>query len=125
MQESRRRGQPNAGRGQRTTVEAGGGNVFSWLQANVGKSIIVAAFVAAMTGWLSGFFESVLRETVPSGADAFCAVREAVEYYWPFAVPPTTSDRFTILIATIDRDDADRTYTRAIARAFFHKDGIE
>ena len=35
------------------------------------------------------------------------------------------SDKFTILIATIDGDDANRTYTYAVGRAFVNREGIE
>jgi hypothetical protein len=44
---------------------------------------------------------------------------------WPFADPTAVSDRFTILIATIDQDDANHTYTRAVARAFLNRNGVE
>jgi hypothetical protein len=48
-----------------------------------------------------------------------------VEGHWPFAAPQVTPNRFTILIATIDRDDSDHTYTRAVARAFMKRNDID
>src|ERR1700737_2839457 len=87
-------------------------------------SVIGTAALAVMGGWVSGFLGAILA-VVPSGPEAFCDLRETIEYHWPFAAPLATSDRFTILIATIDHDDADHTYTRAVERAFFKKDGID
>jgi tetratricopeptide (TPR) repeat protein len=112
-------------RGQRhTTVDATGSGVRNWLRRHI-VGIIGVALVAVLTGWLNGFFDSILHDVVPSGAEAACALRETIEYHWPFAAQPTPSDRFTILIARIDHDDADHTYTRAVERAFFKKDGID
>jgi hypothetical protein len=79
---------------QRTAAGATGGSTLGWLRANIGKIIIGAALVTAVTGWLSGFFDSILHDV-----EAFCSLREAVEYHWPFGAPQATSDRFTILIA--------------------------
>jgi len=59
-------------------------------------------------------FGSIPHKRFPSGADAACVLREAVEYSWPFAKQAATSTRFTILIATTDRDDADHTYTEPL-----------
>jgi hypothetical protein len=99
--------------------------ILDWLREHILASIIGAALVATLSGWFSGFFDSVLHESVPSGADAACAFREAVEYYWPFGKESAPSNRFTILIATIDQDDSDHTYTRAVARAFLKHDDID
>src|SRR5712671_485000 len=99
--------------------------ILGWLREHIFASVIGAALVATATGWLTGFFDSILHETVPSATDAACALREAVEYHWPFAKKSATSNRFTILIATIDRDDAEHTYTRAVARAFLKRDDID
>jgi len=94
-----------------------------WVRTHI-LGIVIGAAAVAVTGWFSGFFGAILA-VVPSGPEAFCDLRERIEYHWPFAAPLATSDRFTILIATIDRDDADHTYTRAVERAFFKKDGID
>jgi hypothetical protein len=112
---------------QRQTARAPGGRVRNWLRSHIVASIgiIGLALAAVLTGWLNGFFDSILHDVVPSGTEAACSLHEAVKYNWPFATPQATSDRFTILIATIDRDDADHTYTRAVARAFFKRDGID
>src|SRR5215469_2480719 len=99
--------------------------IFSWLREHILASIIGVAVVTTATGWLSGFFDSILHETLPSAADTACALREVVEYHSPSAKQPATSTRFTILIATIDRDDADHTYTRAVARAFLKRNDID
>ena len=64
-------------------------------------------------------------QVAPSGADAARDLRETIKYHRPFATQPTPSERFTILIATIDNDDTDHTYTRAVERAFFKKDGVD
>ena len=107
------------------TTDASRAGILGWLREHIFASVIGAALVATATGWLTGLFDSILHETVPSATDAACALREAVEYHWPFAKNSTTSNRFTILIATIDRDDPDRTYTRAVARAFLKRDDID
>jgi hypothetical protein len=67
--------------------------------------IIGAALIATTIAWLQGAFDFVLHEIVPLGTAAFCALRENLGYYWPFKARPAGSNRFTILIATIDRDD--------------------
>src|SRR5712691_7675287 len=108
-----------------TTGADGDGGVFARARKYLFGSIIGVAVVASVTAWLDGFLDTALRDVLPSGGDAFCTFRETVEDHWPFAAPPTTSDRFTILIATVDRDDADHTYTRAVARAFLKQDGVE
>jgi tetratricopeptide (TPR) repeat protein len=109
---------------QRTTAEPTGGRALKWLSRHILVTIIGGALIAVLVGWFSGFFGAILA-VVPSGAEAFCDLRETIDYHWPFAAPLANSDRFTILIATIDHDDADHTYTRAVERAFFKKDGID
>jgi hypothetical protein len=52
--------------------------------------------VGVITVWLSGFFDSIRQNVVPSGADTFCVLHEAIENHWPFATPPASSDRFRI-----------------------------
>jgi tetratricopeptide (TPR) repeat protein len=113
-------------RGQQSAaIDVRRGGIVGWLREHILASILGAALVATATGWFSGFFDSVLHESLPSGAEAFCALRETVEYRWPFARKQATRDRFSILIATIDRDDSDHTYTRAVARAFLKRDDID
>ena len=128
MRDRRRRRLVDADRDrQHTTVKAAGGGVRNWFRRHIVASfsvIGVAALVTVGTGWATGFFDFILRDVAPSGVDTACALRETIKYHW-FATPPATSDRFTILIATIDHDDADHTYTRAVERAFFKKDGID
>jgi tetratricopeptide (TPR) repeat protein len=99
--------------------------ILGWLREHIVGGIIGAALFATLTAWLQGAFDSVLHDVAPSGADAFCAVRETVEDHWPFAAPQITSQRFTILISTIDRDDSDHTYTRAVSRAFLKRNDID
>ncbi len=103
----------------------GGGGVLGWFRKHIVGSIIGTAVVASLTVWLGGFLDAALRDVAPSGADAFCSFREAVTDYWPFAEPTQPSERFTILIATIDGDDGGRTYTWAVSRAFLNQDGID
>jgi hypothetical protein len=109
---------------QDTTADASGGTL-GWLRTHIVNSIIGAAIIASLTAWFQGAFDSVFHSVVPSGAEAFCALHESIENRWSFAAAPATSDRFTVLIATIDRDDVDRTYTRAVARAFLKRDGVD
>jgi hypothetical protein len=110
MRDRRRRRLVDADKGQeRTAAAATGGGVLNWLRTHVVESIIGVALITSVTAWLRGAFDSVLHDVVPSGADAACALRETIEYHWPFATQPAPSDRFTILIATIDHDDADHT----------------
>jgi tetratricopeptide (TPR) repeat protein len=128
MRDRRRRRLVETDRGlQRKTADATGGGVCIWVRTHIIAtiSIIGVALGGVVTGWWGGFFESILREVFPSAADAACALRETIEYQWLFASQEAPSDRFRILIATIDRDDADHTYTRAVERAFFKKDGID
>jgi hypothetical protein len=108
---------------QHTTVKAAGGGVRLW--PRIIKIISIIGLPGVIAVWFTGFFDSVLHNVVPSGADTACALRETVELHWPFAAPPVPSERFTILIATIDHDDADHTYTRAVERAFLKKDDID
>jgi tetratricopeptide (TPR) repeat protein len=113
---------------QRTAAAAASGGVRGWLRKHIVIriiSIIGVPLVGVITVWFSGFFDSIFQNVVPSGADTFCVLHEAIENYWPFATQPAPPDRFTILIARIDHDDADHTYTRAVERAFFKKDGID
>jgi tetratricopeptide (TPR) repeat protein len=119
--------QPIGDQGNRRGVAADAprAGILGWLREHIFASVVGAALVATAAGWFAGFFDSILHETVPSATDAACALREAVEYHWPFAKNSATSNRFTILIATLDRDDADHTYTRAVARAFLKRDDID
>jgi hypothetical protein len=73
------------GNQQRKAVGATGGGVSGWLRENIGKSLIGGALVAVFAGWLTGFFDSILDQVAPSGADAACALRETIQYNWPFA----------------------------------------
>jgi hypothetical protein len=114
-----------AKRGEQHTTPGADVKALAWFRANILNGIIGAAVLASITAWFQGGFDSVFHAILPSGADAFCALRETIEYHWPFAATSTESDRFTILIATIDRDDTDRTYTRAVARAFLKRDGVD
>src|ERR1700730_18493108 len=132
MRERSRRRPVEVGSARRRTVGVrvavdprGGGGALAWLRSHIRESIIVASLVASVTAWLHGFFDSVIHDVFPSGADAFCALGETLEYHWPFAAPSAAPDRFTILIASIDRDDVDRTYTRAIGRAFVNRGDVE
>ena len=105
---------------QRVSSEAPRRRTLSWVHA----SILAVALVTAVTAWLSGFFDSILDVVVPSGSEAFCVLRETLEYRWPFAPRPAVSDRFSILIATMDHDDTDHTYTRGVREAFLKQDDI-
>jgi len=110
---------------QRVAANAPRSGILGWLREHIVGGIIGAALIASATAWFQGAFDSVLHDVAPSGADAFCALRETVEDHWPFPNPQVTLKRFTILIATIDRDDSDHTYTRAVARAFLKRDDID
>jgi hypothetical protein len=130
MRDRRWRRLVDADRGQqRIAAGAIGGGVWnrlwSLLRTRILVGIIGLALVVAATRWVGGFLDSILHDLFPSGVDAACFLRETIEYHWPFAVQPAPSVRFTILIARIDHDDADHTYTRAVERAFFKKDGID
>lgn len=125
MRERRRRRSMDTDRGQqRVAANAQRSRILGWLREHIVGGIIGAALIASVTAWFQGAFDSVLHDVAPSGADAFCALREAIEDHWP-ANPQVTLKRFTILIATIDRDDSDHTYTRAVARAFLKRDDID
>jgi hypothetical protein len=112
---------------QRTTAQPTSGRVHNWMRTHIRASIsiISGVLLLVLTGWLNGFFDFFLHDVVPSGPETACALREWVEYRSPFAAQNIQSDRFTILIARIDHDDADYTYTRAVERAFFKRDGID
>src|SRR6516164_11179382 len=124
MRERRRRRPIDRERGQQGIATVRGG-ILGWLREHIVGGISGAALIASVTAWFQGAFDSVLHDVAPSGADAFCALRETVEDHWPFAAPQVTSRRFTILIGTIDRDDSDHTYTRAVARAFLKRNDID
>ena len=126
MRERRRRRSIDRERGQHgAAADAQRSGILGWLREHIVGGIIGAALIASVTAWFQGAFDSVLHDVAPSGADAFCALRETVEDHWPFAAPQVTSRRFTILIGTIDRDDSDHTYTRAVARAFLKRNDID
>jgi hypothetical protein len=109
------------------TTQPAGGRVRNWLRKPIVRiiSIIGVPLAGVITVWLSGFLDAIVQNVVPSGSDVACIARETIEYHWPFASQPDPSDRFRILVATIDHDDADHTYTRAVERAFSKKDGID
>jgi hypothetical protein len=111
----------------RPEAEAGAtdGGLLAWVRKHIVGSIIGAALAACLVAWFRGVFDSALADIAPSGADTYCALREVVTNNWPFAEPIAVSDRFTILIATIDQDDAARTYTWAVKRAFLKQQGIK
>jgi tetratricopeptide (TPR) repeat protein len=126
MRERRRRRPTYSDSGKpRVAEDAARGGLLGWLREHIVGGLIGAALVAAITGWLGGFFDSILHEIVPSGADTFCALRETVEYHSPFATRPAKSNRFSILISRIDRDDPEHTYTRAVERAFLGRKDID
>jgi len=97
--------------------------MLGWFRKHVIGGLIGAALVASLTAWLGGFLGSATGDLLPSGPDAFCALSETVRAAWPFGRKPA-ADKFTILIATIDGDDASHTYTYAVERAFSDRKGI-
>src|SRR4051794_9050128 len=105
----RRSGAAGKARPEGTSGTSGGG-VLGWVRKHP-FGIIGAALALCLGAWFRGFFDSALADIAPSGAETFCALRETVRDSWPLVDPPKPSGRFTILIATVDRDDADHTYT--------------
>src|SRR4051795_5203096 len=86
---------------------ATGGGLLGGVRKYIFGSIVGAALVACLVAWFRGVFDSALADLASSGADKYCALKDTVRPNWPLADPPKASDRFTILIATIDRDDSD------------------
>jgi hypothetical protein len=126
MRERRRRRSIDETRGRLpVAANAQRSGILGWLREHIVEGIIGAALIASVTAWFQGAFDSVLRGVAPAGADALCVLHESVAGHWPFATQQVTPNRFTILIATIDRDDSDRTYTRAVARAFLKRNDID
>jgi tetratricopeptide (TPR) repeat protein len=99
--------------------------VRKWLRENVLKAIFLVALAASVTAWLKGVFETTLRYSLPSGADISCIGREWIVDHRPFRQHEPTKEVFRILVATFDHDDANRTLTEVVVRAFQGKKGIE
>jgi hypothetical protein len=103
-----------------------GGGALRWLRNPIVLFWVMfgGALVAILLTWYEGLFDSVLRNAIPSGQETFCSLRETADYYWPFS-RPHSRNRFTILVARLDNDDAKGIYTRSVAGAFSNRDGIE
>jgi hypothetical protein len=94
MRDRRWRRLVDADRGQqRTAGDATGGRARNWLCTHIvaSFSVIGVALVGVGTGWVTGFFDSMLHDVAPSGVDAAGALRETIKYHW-FATPPATSE---------------------------------
>jgi hypothetical protein len=102
-----------------------GESSWKWLHENVFKAIILAALTASIVAWLKGTFDTILRESLPSGASISCIGREWVIDHRPFRQPEPTKEVFRILVATLDHDDANRTLSEAVVGAFQGEKGIE
>ncbi len=98
---------------------------WKWLRENVFKAIVLAALTASVTAWLRGTFDTILRESLPSGAEISCVGREWIIDHSPFRQLEPSKEVFRILVATLDHDDANRTLTEAVVRAFQGEKGIE
>ena len=85
--------------------------IFNWVHA----SIIGVALATVVTAWLCGFFDPILDRVISSGSEASCALHENLKYHWPFVMQRARSNQFSILIATIDHDDANQRYSPSIA----------
>ena len=97
----------------------------AWLRKNVIVGIVGAVLAATVTGWLSGFFDSLIKGWLPSGADAACSIRESLGESWPFAQPPPAPDKFHVIIARLNFDDAEGSQTLHVSRVFRGQHGIE
>ena len=98
---------------------------WKWLRENVFKAIVLAALTASVTAWLRGTFDTILRKSLPSGAEISCVGREWIIDHSPFRRLEPSKEVFRILVATLDHDDANRTLTEAVVRAFQGEKGIE
>lgn len=78
---------------------------------------------AAIFAVLSIFIRSIAK--ILSGIGPFLRLSEYIVDLWYLVIGRSSSERFTILIATLDGDDARRTHTNAIAHAFRGRKGIE
>jgi hypothetical protein len=85
-----------------------GESSWQWLRENVFKAIILAALTASIVALLKGTFDTILRESLPSGASISCIGREWVIDHRHFRQPEPTKEVFRILVATLDHDDANR-----------------
>jgi hypothetical protein len=99
--------------------------MWKWVRENIGKAIVLAALTASVTGWLRGTFDTILRESLPSGAEISCIGREWIVDHSPFRQPEPSKEVFRILLATLDHDDANRTLTEAVVGAFQGEKGFE
>jgi tetratricopeptide (TPR) repeat protein len=99
--------------------------MWKWIRENIGKAIVLAALTASVTGWLRGTFDTILRESLPSGAEISCIGREWVVDHSPFRQLEPSKEVFRILLGTLDHDDANRTLTEVVVRAFQGEKGIE
>src|SRR4051794_11826338 len=90
---------------------AAGGGILGWVREHPLK-IVGGAIAASLTTWLVVFFGSAIGDIFPSGADLYCAASETVRA-WSSGEKTAASDKFTILIATIEGDDASHTYSYA------------
>src|ERR1700730_16739608 len=98
---------------------------WKWLRENIVKAIVLAALTASVSGWLRGTFDTILRESLPSGAEISCVGREWIIDHRPLRQPEPTKKKFRILVATLDHDDAARKLTEAVVRAFPGEKGID
>jgi hypothetical protein len=98
---------------------------WKWLHENIVKAIVLAALTGSVTAWFRGVFDATLRDLLPSGAEISCIGREWIIDHRPFRQPEPTKEVFRILVVTLDQDDATRTLTKAVVRAFQGEMGIE
>jgi tetratricopeptide (TPR) repeat protein len=98
--------------------------MLAWFKKHVIVGIIGATLVATLTAWLSGFIDTLFRGTIPSSIETACIVRETVRDFWPFGRPTDTPDKFRVLIARLDADDAEGTQTYRVTRVFLGQHGV-
>ena len=98
----------------------------AWVRGSVLIGIIGVALAGAVTAWVRGAFDEILRAALPTVPDIACELREAAQERWPLArTAPRPADKLTILIATLRGDDAARSNTHAVELAFQGQDSIE
>mgnify|MGYP000905577946 CR=1 FL=1 len=99
--------------------------ILYWCRDHIFKAIILAALSASAIAYLKGVFDTIISVTLPKGAEIACNGQEWVADHWPFYAPEAPRDKFRILIASLDGDNAKGTLTHAVVRAFHGQNAID
>jgi tetratricopeptide (TPR) repeat protein len=99
--------------------------LITWFKEHVIIGVVGAAMGVVLVGWLSGLFNAFLNDVAPSAADVACGLKEPLGFSWPFSYGAADPQKFRVVIARLQADDADETQRHYVARILAHQPAID